>query len=67
MTKTSWGRKWGKAKTIVYSLCVAQNVKDVKGKTDKRKGRNNIKMNEREEMVMYGKKARGKVAEKRGR
>lgn len=42
-------------------------MKDGKGKRDKRKGRNNRKMNEREEMVMVWKKVRDKVAEKRGR
>lgn len=41
----------------VYSLCVTQNTKDRKGKRDKRKGRSNIKINEREGMVMVWKES----------
>lgn len=41
----------------VYGLCDTQNMKDGKGKRDKRKGRNNRKMNEREEMVMVWKES----------
>lgn len=41
----------------VYGLCVTQNMKDGKGQRDKRKGRHNIKMNERKEIVMVWKES----------
>lgn len=41
----------------VYGLCVTQNMKDGKGKTDQKKGRNNIKMNERKEMIIVWKES----------
>lgn len=47
----------GKSENDVYGLCVTQNMKDGKGKTDQKKGRNNIKMNERKEMVIVWKES----------